>query len=55
MEQMPPVQTWGKEYIVAPTPGRTSGEYYRIIASEPNTKVIVDRLALPLTLYVVLI
>ena len=43
VEQMPPVSSWGKEYIVTPTPGRTVGEYYRIIASEPNTAVIVDR------------
>ena len=40
---MPPVGSWGKEYIVTPTPKRTVGEYYRIIASEPNTEVIVDR------------
>jgi len=44
VEQLPSVSTWGKEYIVTPTPGRTVGEYYRIIASKPNTKVIVDRL-----------
>ena len=40
-EQIPPTLTWGREFFVASLQGRTSGELYRVIASEDSTTVRV--------------
>ena len=39
VEQMPPVSTWGEKFILTAIPTRTTGEEYKIIASEANTRV----------------
>ncbi len=40
-EEIPPVSTWGKNFISAPLAGR-NGDIYRFLASEDNTTVIVN-------------
>jgi hypothetical protein len=47
-EQMFPVNTWGQSYIAARVPVRSTGTaveagYWRVIASENNTTVTIDR------------
>ena len=37
--QIPPTVAWGKQYLLSPYQGRTSGQYYRIIAAEDETVV----------------
>ncbi|XP_052063127.1 IgGFc-binding protein-like [Mytilus californianus] len=39
VEQLTPVDTWGKKFVTAPIPKRTVGDYFRIVASEDNTVV----------------
>lgn len=39
VEQMPPIEIWGTRYITVSTPGRTVGDYFKILASEANTRV----------------
>ena len=39
VEQMTPVVTWGKKFVTAPTPSRTTGDVFRLVASEDNTTV----------------
>lgn len=43
-EQIPPVQYWGREYIVAPTFGgsQTKAIHY-VVASQDNTTVVITR------------
>ncbi len=42
-EQLYPINAWGENYIVIPFLGRNSnGDLYRVIASEPNTRVTID-------------
>ncbi|KAK3764432.1 hypothetical protein RRG08_040028 [Elysia crispata] len=38
-EQLPSVDTWGKEFITMSTPDRGSGDLFRVLASEDNTDV----------------
>ena len=38
--QIPPTVTWGKKFILTPHGGRTSGQYFKLIASENTTTVI---------------
>ena len=39
VEQLTPVDTWGKRFVTAPIPKRTTGDYFRIVASEDNTVI----------------
>ncbi len=41
LEQMVPINAWGKKFISAPS-AFTSYDLYRILASEDNTKVLID-------------
>ena len=41
VEQMPPVSTWGKSFVLTSIPTRITGEEYKIIASQANTTVII--------------
>lgn len=46
-EQLPPVTTWGKEFVTAPIPQRDvykKGDIFRIIASEDNTVVTITHI-----------
>ena len=38
--QVPPTSTWGSEFLLAPFTGRTSGQYYKVVASSNGTTVI---------------
>ena len=38
--QIPPTVTWGKTFILTPHKGRTSGQYFKLIASENTTTVM---------------
>ena len=38
--QIPPTVTWGKKFILTPHKGRTSGQYFKLIASE-NTATVM--------------
>ena len=40
-EQLMPVDTWGKKFATVPIPTRTTGDYFRIVACEANTRVNV--------------
>ncbi|XP_023931784.1 uncharacterized protein LOC106153735 isoform X3 [Lingula anatina] len=42
VEQLPPVNTWGQEFFTVPTPGRTVGDIFRIVASNDGTVVTVS-------------
>lgn len=39
VQQMMPIITWGKRFITLPIPTRTTGDFFRFIASENNTVV----------------
>ncbi|XP_013406006.1 uncharacterized protein LOC106170605 [Lingula anatina] len=45
VEQIPPVQSWGKNFATVPIPQRTVGDHFKIIASQANTKVTLKRSA----------
>ena len=38
--QVPPTSTWGSEFLLAPFTGRTSGQYYKVVASSNDTTVV---------------
>ena len=40
-EQLPPVVTWGKSFLVGPLLGHNTGEWYKIVAANANTNVDV--------------
>ncbi|XP_061184993.1 uncharacterized protein LOC133193009 [Saccostrea echinata] len=42
VEQMFPVNTWGKTFATVPIPKRTVGDYFKFIASEDITKVTIS-------------
>ncbi|XP_062585994.1 IgGFc-binding protein-like [Saccostrea cucullata] len=42
VEQLTPVDTWGKRFVTAPIPKRTTGDYFRIIAAEDNTEIQIS-------------
>ncbi|XP_062620365.1 uncharacterized protein LOC134281944 [Saccostrea cucullata] len=42
VEQMTPVNTWGKEFATAPIPKRTVGDYFKFIGSESGTTVTIS-------------
>ena len=37
MAQIPPTVTWGKDFILVPLSGRTSGHIYKVVASQNET------------------
>ncbi|CAC5417849.1 Adhesion G protein-coupled receptor B2,Coadhesin,Thrombospondin-1,Mucin-like protein,Hemicentin-1,Adhesion G protein-coupled receptor B3,Thrombospondin-2 [Mytilus coruscus] len=39
VEHLTPVNTWGKRFATVPTPARTTGDYFKFIASEDSTQV----------------
>ena len=41
-EQVPPTAIWGRNFMSASYYGRSSGEFYRILASESSTNVTVN-------------
>lgn len=42
VEQLTPVGTWGKNFITVPIPLRTTGDYFKFIASESGTTVTIS-------------
>ena len=40
--QLPPVHSWGRNFVLPPYPQRPDGYFVRIIASEPNTVISRD-------------
>jgi len=42
IEQLPPITTWGKEFVIVPLAGRKNGDTYRFLASENNTDIYLD-------------
>ncbi|XP_063430248.1 uncharacterized protein LOC134712536 [Mytilus trossulus] len=42
VEQLTPVGTWGKNFITVPIPLRTTGDYFKYIASEAGTTVTIS-------------
>ena len=41
-EQMTPINTWGVNYAVSPTPNVNRDEEYVIVAALDNTRVIIN-------------
>ena len=41
VEQIPPVSTWGKQFVTAPLKGRQAYDFFRVVASENSTEVVV--------------
>ena len=41
VEMQIPVETWGKKFAISPIPERTSGDFYRFIASQKETTINV--------------
>ena len=39
VEQLPPVSTWGSDFIVVPTPNTDTGGNIKIVAAEANTNI----------------
>ncbi|XP_071130861.1 uncharacterized protein [Mytilus edulis] len=42
VEMLPHVGTWGKTFVTCPIPLRTTGDYFKFIASEDNTQVKIS-------------
>ena len=42
IEQIPPTNTWGTEYLSTPLAIRTAGDTFRVVASEDNTTVTIN-------------
>lgn len=38
-QQIPPIVTWGKEFLLIPFLGRESGQYFKVVASQDETVV----------------
>lgn len=43
VEMLPPVATWGQSFVTIPLATRKKGEVFRILASEDNTQITVNR------------
>ncbi len=39
VEMLTPTSTWGRRFVTAPLFSRRSGDYFRVVASQPNTVV----------------
>ena len=42
VEQMVPVETWGKSFVTSPLATRTGGDIFRVLAAEDGTQVTID-------------
>ncbi|XP_067659151.1 IgGFc-binding protein-like isoform X2 [Haliotis asinina] len=42
VDQLPPVNVWGKEYVTVPFPNRDAGDIYRVLARWANTAVYIQ-------------
>lgn len=42
VEQVPPINTWGKRFATIPLASRTKGDFFRFIAAEDDTAVYFD-------------
>ena len=42
VEMALPVENWGKKFVLVPIPDRTTGDYWRFVASQPNTVIKVN-------------
>lgn len=42
IEQIPPITSWGKEFVIVPLAGRKNGDTYRFLASENNTDIYLE-------------
>ncbi len=42
LEQLPPTESWGREFITAPLATRTGGDVFRIVASQNGTMINVN-------------
>lgn len=42
VEQLVPLNKWGRRFFTVPIPGRTVGDYFRIVASEDSTTVFIS-------------
>ena len=42
VEQMPPIDMWGTGAMTVPLATRSGGDYFRILASQDNTTVVID-------------
>ncbi|XP_078577111.1 IgGFc-binding protein-like isoform X1 [Branchiostoma floridae x Branchiostoma japonicum] len=42
VEMIPPVDTWGKEFVTVPLTKRTGGDLFRVVAARNNTQVDVS-------------
>ena len=42
MEQMPPVYTWGTEYVLVSTPGKLSMDIFKVISQKPDTRLTLS-------------
>lgn len=43
VEQLPPVNLWGNEFITMATANRTAGDLFHVIAASDGTEVFIDR------------
>ncbi len=42
IEQLPPIETWGKHFVTVPLAMRTRGDTFRVLAQADNTEVRID-------------
>ncbi|MCA9213548.1 MAG: Ig-like domain-containing protein [Planctomycetales bacterium] len=42
IEQLPPVNSWGRQFITAPLANRVGGDQFKIVASEDNTDIEIN-------------
>jgi RHS repeat-associated protein len=42
VEQMPPVNTWGKRFLLVPSATRTKGDFFRVVAAYDNTVIYLN-------------
>lgn len=42
LEQLPPVSTWGNQFIAYPLEGRENGDTWRMLAASDNTELYID-------------
>jgi hypothetical protein len=42
VEQLPPLNAWGKEYYTSPLANKTKGDVYKITASQENSAIYID-------------
>ncbi len=42
IEQIPPITSWGKEFVIVPLAGRNNGDTYRFLSSENNSDIFLD-------------